>query len=80
MAEARKAERGLSVRSGEEGPADGDGGGGDHSGWWSERLEECQCMVGRKLGGERPKPLDLGPGEVVSRARWEESGQGGHCS
>lgn len=25
MAEARKAERGLSVRSGEEGPADGDG-------------------------------------------------------
>lgn len=41
----------------------------------SERLEECQCMVGRRLGGERPAPVSGAGRRQHLGLRWRESGQ-----
>ena len=80
-AEARKVERGLSVCSGDEGPADGDGEAETtHGVGGVKRLEERQCMVGRKAWQRAPGAWIWGREKAASRARAEGEWPGGHCS
>lgn len=63
-AEARKAERGLSVYSGDEGPADGDGEAETTHGVGGVREARGTPVHGGQEGLAVSAPrLDLGPGE-----------------